>query len=87
VASKVDSRTILDANGADGLLGRGDMLFLPPGASSLVRAQGAWVSDEEVSRIVEFLARRGPPNLDRQAMAFVESAGGPSQEPRRDQDP
>ncbi|MDR3117232.1 MAG: DNA translocase FtsK 4TM domain-containing protein [Puniceicoccales bacterium] len=84
VASKVDSRTILDANGADGLLGRGDMLFLPPGASSLVRAQGAWVSDEEVARIVEFLARRGTPNLDRQAMAFVEGAGDSGQESRRD---
>jgi S-DNA-T family DNA segregation ATPase FtsK/SpoIIIE len=72
VASKVDSRTILDANGADGLLGRGDLLFLPPGASSLVRAQGAWVSDEEIGRIVDFLSQSGPPHFDRQAMEFVE---------------
>ncbi|MDR2576734.1 MAG: DNA translocase FtsK 4TM domain-containing protein [Puniceicoccales bacterium] len=71
VASKVDSRTILDCNGADSLLGRGDMLFLPPGASSLLRAQGAWVSDEEINRIVDFLAQNGPPNFDRQAMEFV----------------
>jgi S-DNA-T family DNA segregation ATPase FtsK/SpoIIIE len=81
VASKVDSRTILDANGADSLLGRGDMLFLPPGAFSLQRAQGAWVSDEEINRVVDFLARGGPPHFDRQAMAFVESpesaAGSP----------
>jgi hypothetical protein len=81
VASKVDSRTILDANGADSLLGRGDMLFLPPGASSLQRAQGAWVSDEEINRVVDFLARSGPPRFDRQAMAFVENpeaAAGPA---------
>jgi S-DNA-T family DNA segregation ATPase FtsK/SpoIIIE len=74
VASKVDSRTILDCNGADGLLGRGDMLFLPPGASSLVRAQGAWVSDEEINRVIDFLAKNGEPLFDRQAMAFVENA-------------
>jgi hypothetical protein len=84
VASKVDSRTILDANGADGLLGRGDMLFLPPGASALQRAQGAWVSDEEINKVVDFLARGGPPHFDRQAMAFVENpetAGGPAANP------
>jgi S-DNA-T family DNA segregation ATPase FtsK/SpoIIIE len=73
VASKVDSRTILDANGADGLLGRGDMLFLPPGTSALQRAQGAWVSDEEIGRVVDFLSRSGPPKFDKQAMAFVEN--------------
>jgi S-DNA-T family DNA segregation ATPase FtsK/SpoIIIE len=73
VASKVDSRTILDGNGADGLLGRGDMLFLPPGASTLVRAQGAWVSDEEISRVVDFIVtKNGSPTFDRQAMAFIE---------------
>jgi S-DNA-T family DNA segregation ATPase FtsK/SpoIIIE len=80
VASKVDSRTILDANGADGLLGRGDMLFLPPGASALQRAQGAWVSDDEIGRVVDFLSRGVPPKFDRQAMAFVEnpeSGGAP----------
>jgi len=54
VAQKVDSRTILDANGADKLLGRGDMLFLPPGSSKLVRAQGAMTSDSDLHRIVEF---------------------------------
>jgi S-DNA-T family DNA segregation ATPase FtsK/SpoIIIE len=71
VASKVDSRTILDGNGADSLLGRGDMLFLPPGAPALVRAQGAWASDDELNRIVDFLARNGKPQFDRKAMAFV----------------
>ncbi len=55
VASKVDSRTVLDANGADKLLGRGDMLFLPPGTSKLLRAQAPLVTDEEIERIVEFI--------------------------------
>jgi S-DNA-T family DNA segregation ATPase FtsK/SpoIIIE len=61
VASQVDSRTILDVKGADNLIGRGDMLFSPPGTSRLVRAQGAFVSDEEVIELVEFLKRNGPP--------------------------
>jgi S-DNA-T family DNA segregation ATPase FtsK/SpoIIIE len=61
VASQVDSRTILDTKGADTLIGRGDMLFSPPGTSRLVRAQGAFVADEEMLEIVEFLKRNGPP--------------------------
>ena len=61
VASQVDSRTILDTKGADTLIGRGDMLFSPPGTSRLVRAQGAFVADDEVGAIVEFLKKNGPP--------------------------
>lgn len=61
VASKVDSRTILDIGGADQLIGRGDMLFIPPGTSNLVRAQGAYVSDDEINGIVEALKVNGPP--------------------------
>ena len=61
MASQVDSRTILDVKGADTLIGRGDMLFSPPGTSRLVRAQGAFVADEEVQAIVDFLKRNGPP--------------------------
>ena len=61
VASQVDSRTILDGKGAETLIGRGDMLFSPPGSSRLVRAQGAFVSDEEVTEFVEFLKKNGPP--------------------------
>ncbi|MBD3284704.1 hypothetical protein GF359_00030 [candidate division WOR-3 bacterium] len=57
VASKTDSRTILDMNGAEALLGRGDMLFLPPGKGEPVRLHGSFVSTEEVGRIVEKLAR------------------------------
>jgi len=63
VASQVDSRTILDTKGAESLIGRGDMLFSPPGTSRLVRAQGAYVGDEEVHEIVEFLKRNGPPQF------------------------
>jgi S-DNA-T family DNA segregation ATPase FtsK/SpoIIIE len=60
VASKVDSRTVLDANGADKLLGRGDMLFLPPGTSKLIRAQAPLVTDEEIEKIVEFIKNQKP---------------------------
>lgn len=55
VASKVDSRTVLDMNGADKLLGRGDMLFIEPGAARPVRAQGSLISDNEIERIVNFI--------------------------------
>jgi len=55
VATKVDSRTILDVNGAENLLGRGDMLYLPPGKGSPVRLHGAYVSDDDAGRLVEFL--------------------------------
>jgi DNA segregation ATPase FtsK/SpoIIIE, S-DNA-T family len=59
MASKVDSRTVLDANGAEQLLGRGDMIFVPPGANKLMRVHGAWVSDDEVKAICEFLRKQG----------------------------
>jgi S-DNA-T family DNA segregation ATPase FtsK/SpoIIIE len=59
VASKVDSRTVLDANGAEQLLGRGDMIFLPPGASRQMRVHGSWVADNEVKAICEFLRKQG----------------------------
>jgi DNA segregation ATPase FtsK/SpoIIIE, S-DNA-T family len=55
VASKVDSRTILDENGADKLLGRGDLLLMDPRKSKLTRAQGAWVQDSEIERVTEFI--------------------------------
>jgi S-DNA-T family DNA segregation ATPase FtsK/SpoIIIE len=64
VAAKVDSRTILDAMGADKLLGKGDMLYLPPGSAKLIRAQGALITDQEIQSIVEFIARQGKPNFD-----------------------
>src|SRR5262245_30273814 len=61
VASKVDSRTILDSNGAQQLLGRGDMLFMPPGSSRLVRVHGPLTTEEEVSAVVDFLKKQGAP--------------------------
>src|SRR5207237_2349168 len=65
VASKVDSRTILDQMGAETLLGQGDMLYLPPGTGHPQRVHGAFVSDAEVHRVVEHLkAQRGPQYLD-----------------------
>jgi S-DNA-T family DNA segregation ATPase FtsK/SpoIIIE len=59
VASKVDSRTVLDGNGAEQLLGRGDMIYVPPGANKQVRVHGAWVADEEVRSVCEFLRTQG----------------------------
>jgi S-DNA-T family DNA segregation ATPase FtsK/SpoIIIE len=61
VASKVDSRTILDSNGAQQLLGRGDMLFMPPGSSRLMRVHGPLTTEEEVAAVVDFLKKQGPP--------------------------
>ena len=72
VASQVDSRTILDTKGADTLIGRGDMLFSPPGSSRLVRAQGAFVSDDEVQELVEFLKRNGPPQYAQDVQAQID---------------
>jgi S-DNA-T family DNA segregation ATPase FtsK/SpoIIIE len=69
VAQKNDSRTILDANGADKLMGRGDMLFLPPGASKLIRAQGALVSDEDIRKIVDFIKKQCPMEVDEPVVA------------------
>jgi S-DNA-T family DNA segregation ATPase FtsK/SpoIIIE len=64
VSSKVDSRTIIDANGAERLLGRGDMLFLPPATSQLVRVHGAYVDEKEIHRIVEHIKAQGKPEYD-----------------------
>ncbi|MDQ1286011.1 MAG: segregation ATPase FtsK/SpoIIIE, family, partial [Thermodesulfobacteriota bacterium] len=54
VASRVNSQIILDENGAESLMGNGDMLFQPPGGSYLIRAQGAYVSDDELNNVVSF---------------------------------
>ena len=61
VSSKIDSRTILDQMGAEALLGQGDMLYLPPGTGFPVRVHGAYVGDDEVHRVVEYLKSRGQP--------------------------
>ena len=64
VSSKVDSRTILDALGAEKLLGSGDMLFVPPGTSRLTRIHGPYVSDSEIDRIVAFVKKQASPDYD-----------------------
>ncbi len=64
VSSKVDSRTIIDANGAERLLGRGDMLFLPPATSQLVRVHGAFVDEKEIEKIVKHIKTQGNPEYD-----------------------
>ena len=74
VAQKVDSRTILDANGADKLLGKGDMLFLPPGSSKLIRAQGTMTTDAELHRVVDFWKKQGVPNYETAVKDKIENA-------------
>ncbi|MBK7393931.1 MAG: DNA translocase FtsK 4TM domain-containing protein [Chloracidobacterium sp.] len=64
VSSKVDSRTIIDANGAEGLLGQGDMLFLPPGNSQVIRVHGAFVDETEINTVVEFIKAQRRPEYD-----------------------
>ncbi|MDQ3314225.1 MAG: FtsK/SpoIIIE domain-containing protein, partial [Verrucomicrobiota bacterium] len=64
VASKIDSRVILDENGADRLLGQGDMLYLPPSTSRLIRAQGVLVTDDEIRRLVDFVCAQSPVAYD-----------------------
>jgi S-DNA-T family DNA segregation ATPase FtsK/SpoIIIE len=68
VASKVDSRTVLDANGADKLLGRGDMLFMRPGESKLIRAQGTLVKDKEIEKVVNFIKAQAEPIYDEEIL-------------------
>jgi S-DNA-T family DNA segregation ATPase FtsK/SpoIIIE len=64
VSSKVDSRTIIDGNGAESLLGQGDMLFLPPGQSNVVRIHGAFVNEAEIKKVVDFIKEQGKPEYD-----------------------
>ena len=77
VSQKVDSRTIIDANGAEQLLGRGDMLFLPPGTSRLLRVHGAYLDEQEVGRIVAHIkAQGGEPVYDETITLSEEEAAG-----------
>jgi S-DNA-T family DNA segregation ATPase FtsK/SpoIIIE len=93
VSSKVDSRTILDQNGADALLGNGDMLFLPPGSSDPVRIQGAYVSTAETERLMKWYREREaePPALEPDILEVVrekdaEAAGSLADEVLEDRD-
>ncbi|MBU0809338.1 MAG: DNA translocase FtsK [Gammaproteobacteria bacterium] len=75
VSSKIDSRTILDQGGAEQLLGHGDMLYMPPGTSLPIRVHGAFVSDEEVHRVVEAWKQRGTPDYIDDILNGAEEAG------------
>ncbi len=86
VASKVDSRTILDGSGAEHLLGMGDMLFLPPGAAKLQRIHGAYITEHETERIVEFLKEQGSAEYDQSAVEVVEKGVDEKNEEEMDYD-
>ncbi|MGH8092776.1 MAG: DNA translocase FtsK 4TM domain-containing protein [Chthoniobacterales bacterium] len=80
VASKIDSRVILDENGADRLLGQGDMLYLPPSTSRLIRAQGALVTDNEIGRLVDFVSAQSSPAFDLAMHQRMETGAAPDEE-------
>ena len=80
VASKIDSRVILDENGAERLLGQGDMLYLPPSASRLIRAQGVLVTDNEIHALVEFISKQSPPAFDTAMHEKLQSSSAPEEE-------
>ncbi|MFC1570811.1 DNA translocase FtsK, partial [Candidatus Omnitrophota bacterium] len=84
VASKVDSRTVLDANGAEKLLGRGDMLFMEPGESALLRGQCSLVEDVEIKSMVKFIKEQAPPNYIEAAVEKQEKKTGVGVEQEKD---
>src|ERR1019366_6275891 len=63
-ASRIESRSIIGEAGAEKLLGKGDLLYLPHGSAKLIRVQGALITDQEINSIIEFVARQGKPNYD-----------------------
>ncbi len=73
VASRVDSRTVLDGMGAEKLLGAGDMLFIPPGTARLERFHGAFVTDDEVKKVVDFVKEQGTPNYEIESLEEEEA--------------
>ncbi len=88
VSSKTDSRTILDANGAENLLGMGDMLFQPPNSSHIIRCHGCFVSEAEIKRVVEFVRKQGKPNyelLQQRAKEIVEAKVAEVEDSERDE--
>lgn len=86
VASKIDSRVILDENGADRLLGQGDMLYLPPGTSRLIRAQGVLVTDEEIRGVVDFVSGQAPAAYDTDIHERLQSNDSEAAEDVSDED-
>ncbi len=87
VSSKVDSRTILDGNGAEALLGNGDMLYMPPGTSLIQRLHGSFVSDAEVQRVVDFLKKQGKPVYEKSILEMkdTDEKGGSGDEEEQDE--
>jgi DNA segregation ATPase FtsK/SpoIIIE, S-DNA-T family len=83
VASKIDSRTVLDQNGADQLLGRGDMLYLATGAGKLSRVHGAFVPDTDLKKVVEFIKNQSPPTYTEELTTGGNEAS--ADEARRDE--
>ncbi|MEW6321447.1 MAG: DNA translocase FtsK 4TM domain-containing protein [Acidobacteriota bacterium] len=75
VSSKIDSRTILDSSGAEQLLGKGDMLFLPPASSRFIRLHGPYISEQETARLASFLRKQGKPLLDESITADEKKSG------------
>jgi S-DNA-T family DNA segregation ATPase FtsK/SpoIIIE len=80
VSSRIDSRTILDQQGAESLLGQGDMLYLPPGHGVPTRIHGAFVSDDEVHRVTAWLKELGPPNYEESVLAAPDEGNGEASE-------
>jgi S-DNA-T family DNA segregation ATPase FtsK/SpoIIIE len=87
VASKVDSRVMLDANGAESLLGMGDMLILPPGQSELLRMHGAYVSDDEIQKLADFWRRQADPSYREEILKAGEEETGPLADEDEELDP
>ena len=75
VSSALDSRVILDTKGADKLVGKGDMLYLPPGSAKLERAQGAFVTDAEIERLIDHCATQGAPKFEKEIQASINGEG------------
>jgi S-DNA-T family DNA segregation ATPase FtsK/SpoIIIE len=80
VASSLDSRVILDENGAERLLGQGDMFYRPPGTSRLVRSQGVLVTDDEIHRLVSFVSAQAQPSFDADVQTQLESSASPDED-------
>ncbi|MEX1115877.1 MAG: DNA translocase FtsK 4TM domain-containing protein [Akkermansiaceae bacterium] len=76
VSSALDSRVILDTKGADKLVGKGDMLYLPPGSAKLERAQGAFVTDAEIERLIDHCAAQAKPQFEKEIQASINGDGG-----------
>jgi S-DNA-T family DNA segregation ATPase FtsK/SpoIIIE len=92
VATRVDSRTVLDVMGAEHLLGKGDMLFLPPGSSRLIRFHGAYVTEAEINRVVEFWKAQAQPDYDQSFLIAPpeeeeDDEGGPGEDFAGEEDP